>query len=338
MSNKITRREIIKQGGLALTALALPKSLSSFTKFNHMTDNKNLDVIIIGGSYAGLSAAMALGRALRNVLIIDSGLPCNKQTPYSHNFITQDGEKPNVVAEKAKEQVLKYYTIKFLSDLAVGGKKTENGFVIVTKTGEEFTTKKLIFATGVKDIMPNINGFSECWGITVIHCPYCHGYEVKREKTGILANGDVAFHYAQLIRNWTKELTIFTNGKSTLTQEQTDRITKHNIPIIEKEIAYLNHENGHVRQIVFKDNSTIDLKAIYSRPAFEQHCKIPEILGCELTEQGLLKVNMFQKTTVENVFACGDNASPMRSVANAVATGNVAGAVVNNTMTEEEFQ
>lgn len=337
MNSEITRREIIKQGGLALTALALPFQLTAFSKINLMADHKNFDVIIIGGSYAGLSAAMALGRALRNVLIIDSGLPCNRQTPHSHNFITQDGEKPSVIAENAKAQVLKYDTLKFVNDLAVSGEKTENGFVIATKRGKEFKAKKLIFATGVKDTMPDIKGFSECWGITVIHCPYCHGYEVKREKTGILANGDFAFHYAQLIRNWTKELTIFTNGKSTLTQEQTDKITKHNIPIIEKEIAYFKHENGNVQQIVFKDNSAFELKAIYSRPDFEQHCKIPEMLGCELTEQGLLKVDMFQKTSIANIFACGDNTSPMRSVANAVAAGNLTGAIVNNGMTEEEF-
>lgn len=332
-----TRREIIKQGGLALTALALPFPLTAFTKYNTMKENNHFDIILIGGSYAGLSAAMALGRALRNVLVIDSGFPCNQQTPHSHNFLTQDGEKPNVIAEKAKGQVLKYDTVKFINDLAMGGKETENGFVITTKNNKSFIAKKLIFATGVKDIMPKIKGFSECWGISVIHCPYCHGYEVKAETTGILANGDFAYHYAQLIRNWTKELTIFTNGKSILTQEQTEQIRKHNIPIIEKEIAYLKHENGKVQQVVFKDNSAFELKAIYSRPPFEQHCKIPEQLGCELTEQGYLKVDMFQKTTLANVFACGDNTSPMRSVANAVAAGNLVGAVANNLMTEEEF-
>jgi len=332
-----TRREIIKQGSIALTALALPFPLTAFTKYNTMADNNNFDVIIIGGSYSGLSAAMALGRALRNVLVIDSGLPCNQQTPHSHNFITQDGEKPNVIAEKAKKQVLKYDTVKFLNDLATGGEKTENHFLITTQNNETFITKKLIFATGVKDIMPQIKGFSECWGISVIHCPYCHGYEVNAEKTGILANGDLAYHYAQLILNWTKELTIFTNGKSSFSKEQTDKISKHNIPIFEKEITHLKHENGNVKQIVFKDNSTFDLKAIYSRPAFEQHCKIPELLGCELTEQGYIKVDMFQKTSITNVFACGDNTSPMRSVANAVATGSLVGAITNNLMTEEEF-
>lgn len=333
----MTRREIIKQGGIALTTLALPFPLTSFSKLNLMTKNKNFEVIIIGGSYSGLSAAMALGRALRNVLIIDSGLPCNRQTPHSHNFITQDGETPNEIAEKSKNQTLKYETIKFVNDLAINGKQTEDGFAITTKKGEEYTAKKIIFATGVKDIMPEISGFSECWGISVIHCPYCHGYEVKSERTGILANGNFAFHYAQLIRNWTKDLTIFTNGKSTLTQEQTDKIIKHNIPIIEKEIEYLKQENGNIKQIVFKDNSEFNLKAIYSRPAFEQHCKIPEQLGCELTEQGILKVDMFQKTNILNVFACGDNTNLMRSVANAVATGNMVGSIVNNIMTEEEF-
>lgn len=331
----MTRREIIKQGTLAFAALSFP--LTSFTKFNRMTGNKNFEVIIIGGSYAGLSAAMALGRSLRNVLIIDSGKPCNRQTPHSHNFITQDGIKPNLLSGKAKEQVLKYETMKFLNDLAISGKKTEDGFIITTKTGATFLTKKLIFATGIKDIIPEIKGFSDCWGISVLHCPYCHGFEVKNEKTGILADGNFAYHYAQLIRNWTKELTIFTNGKSSLTQEQRDRITGHNIPINEKEIAYLKHENGNVRQIVFTDDETFDLKVVYSRTDYEQHCKIPESLGCELTEQGLLKVDMFQRTSVPNIFSCGDNSSAMRSVANAVSTGNVAGAVINNAMTEEEF-
>jgi len=302
-----------------------------------MTDNKNFDVIIVGGSYAGLSAAMALGRALRNVLIIDSSLPCNRQTPHSHNFITQDGEKPSVIAEKAKKQVLKYDTVKFLTDLAVNGTKTDKGFEISTQSGKLFSAKKLVFATGLKDIMPNIKGFSECWGITVIHCPYCHGYEVKNQKTGILANGDFAFNFAQLIRNWTKDLTIFTNGKSELTQEQTDKIKRHNISIVEREITSLKHKNGVVEEIIFADNSTFELKAIYSRPASEQHCKIPELLGCELTEQGLIKVDTFQKTTVDNIFACGDNTSPFRAVSYAISTGSIAGVVLNNAMTEEEF-
>lgn len=145
---------------------------------------KKYEVIIIGGSYAGLSAAMSLGRALRNVLIIDSSDACNKQTPHSHNFITQDGNKPAEISEKAKKQVLNYSTIEFLNDFVVSIEKKEN--FIIKSSNEIFEAEYLILATGVKDIMPNIPGFSECWGISVIHCPYCHGYEVKEQKTGFI--------------------------------------------------------------------------------------------------------------------------------------------------------
>ncbi|MEM8510284.1 MAG: NAD(P)/FAD-dependent oxidoreductase [Bacteroidota bacterium] len=302
-----------------------------------MTDTSSFEVIIVGGSFSGLSAGMALGRALRNVLIIDSGRPCNRPTPYSHNFITQDGKAPKEIATLARQQVKAYKTISFYEGLASGAKKTANGFELMTDIGNIFTARRLIFATGVKDIMPNIKGFAECWGRSVIHCPYCHGYEVRNERTGIFANGDFAFHYAQLLYNWTKELTIFTNGKSTLNQEQLDKIEHHQIPVVQKEIASFEHHNGKVSQIVFADNSTFQLNAIYARPDFEQHCKIPMALGCELTEQGLLKVDMFQETTVEGVFACGDNANAFRAVSHAVAAGTTAGAALNNKMTEEEF-
>lgn len=121
-------------------------------------------------------------------------------------------------------------------------------------------------------------------------------------------------HSGRLIHNWTKDLTIFTNGKSELTQEQTDELKRHNIAIVEKDIASLKHKDGVVEEIIFSDNSTFKLEVIYSRPPFEQHCKMPELLGCELTEQGLIKVVAFQKTTVDNIFACGDSTNPLRSV------------------------
>lgn len=302
-----------------------------------MTINTSFDVIIVGGSYAGLSAAMALGRSLRKVLIIDSGKPCNAQTPHSHNFVTQDGEKPGVIAEKAKQQVLSYPTIEFMHDIAVSGQKMESGFAVTTASGNVYAAKKLIFATGVKDIMPDLEGFDACWGISVIHCPYCHGYEVRNQETGILANGDAAMHYAQLILNLTKRLTIYTNGTPEFTAEQTATLKKRGIGIIETEIAGLEHDSGQLTHISFKDDSKTPADAVYARPPFTQHSGIPVQLGCELTELGYLKVDSFQKTTIDGIFACGDNTSMMRSVANAVATGNLAGAAVNSVLAGEEF-
>jgi len=173
-----------------------------------MVFNNSFDIIIIGGSYSGLSAAMTLGRAMKHVLVIDSGLPCNIQTPYSHNFLTQDGKPPSEISALAKEQVKAYPTVTFIDGLAINGNKTENGFEIELSTGDIFSGKRLIFATGIADAMPNIEGFEKCWGISVLHCPYCHGYEVKNEVTGILGNGDNAFELTSLISNWTSNLTL----------------------------------------------------------------------------------------------------------------------------------
>lgn len=302
-----------------------------------MTETTHFDVIIIGGSYAGLSAGMALGRALRSVLILDSGTPCNQKTPHSHNFLTQDGETPSSIALKGRQQVLNYPTVRIHKGLALSGRKTPDGFTITTEKEERFTAKKLIFATGLRDIMPEIKGYSDCWGTSILHCPYCHGYEVKHQPTGILANGDVAFHYAQLISNWTQDLTIYTNGPSEFNDEQREKLSQHQISIVEKRIAELTHENNHMKTIVFEDQTHAELNAIYARPDFTQQCVIPEQLGCEMTEHGVIQIDPFQKTTVDGVFACGDCANPMRAVSLAVASGTSAGAVANNDLISEEF-
>jgi thioredoxin reductase len=302
-----------------------------------MKDKRNFDVVIVGGSYSGLSAGMALGRALRKVLIIDSGKPCNRQTPYSHNFITQDGKTPNEIATLARQQVQKYDTVTFFEGLATAGTKTENGFEIETASGGTFAAKKLVFATGISDQMPDIPGYAECWGVSVLHCPYCHGYEIKNERTGILGNGEYAFEFSALISNWTRDLTLFTNAPSSLTAEQTTKIKSHGIALVELEIERLEHAQGHLQKIIFKDGTFTNIKALYTRPAFQQHCTIPETLGCEMTEDGYIKVDAFQKTTVPGIFACGDNTTRMRSVANAVAMGTAAGAMVNKEIIFEDF-
>jgi thioredoxin reductase len=302
-----------------------------------MTDNTTFDVIIIGGSYSGLAAGMALGRALKKVLIIDSGKPCNRQTPYSHNFITHDGDTPTEIAALANLQVRNYHTVKFFDGLAISGTKTENGFEIKVEPGETFAAKKLIFATGIRDVMPDIEGFAACWGISVLHCPYCHGYEVRHEKTALLGNGEFVFDLAKLISNWTNDLTIFTNGTSTLTVDQLIQLEKHQIKIIEKEMDKLEHSNGYLQKIIFKDGTTAVIKALYAPTSFEQHCIIPAALGCELTDEGYIEIDTFQETTVKGVYACGDNTTRMRTVANAVAMGTTAGMIVSKKMIVEEF-
>ena len=332
-----SRRTFIKQSGLMATAFSLPLSFNPILKSIEMKNKKHFDAIIIGGSYSGLAAAMALGRALRKVAIIDSGKPCNIQTPHSHNFLTQDGKTPKEITTLAKQQVLTYDTVEFFNDLATKAIKVENGFEIQTESGKILTSAKLIFATGIKDKMPKIKGFSECWGITVLHCPYCHGYEVKTETTGILGNGEYGFDFSKLISNWTTDLTLFTNGKSTLTLEQSKILEKHHIQIVENEIDALKHNNGQLEHIIFKDGTKKTIKAIYTKLPFEQQSNLFEKLECELNDDGYIKIDAFHKTTQKGIFACGDNVTKMRTVANAVAMGTTTGMMVNKELIEEKF-
>ena len=302
-----------------------------------MKKERQFDIIIVGGSYSGLAAGMALGRALRNVLIIDSGNPCNKQTPHSHNFLTNDGKPPKEIASLAKQQVSMYGSVSFLKGLAIAGTKTANGFDIQIETGETFSSRKLIFATGIKDTMPDIPGFAESWGISLLHCPYCHGYEVRHQKTGILANGDVGYELSSLISNWTNDLTLYTNGNSTLSDQQRSKLGKHKISIVESEIESLENENGYIKKIVFRNGVKTNVQALYAKLQFTQHSSIPQTLGCELTQDGYIQIDQGYKTSVQGIYACGDNTTRMRTVANAVSAGTTTGLMVNKELIEDDF-
>lgn len=296
------------------------------------------DTIIIGGSYSGLSAAMALGRSLRNVLVIDNKKPCNASTPHSHNFITHDGAPPATIAAEAAKELTTYKTVTLREDTVASVSGSNNSFIVSTTSGGTVGAKKLLFATGIRDIMPEIEGFAECWGISVLHCPYCHGFEVRDRKTAILANGAAAFELGKLISNWTSDLVIVTNGVSAIAEENLRIMMKRGLKVIEKEITRLEHETGNVKGIAFADGSVLEVSAIYARPTFVQHSLLPEKLGCAMQETGHIMVDDLQRTTVKGIYAAGDCCSPFRSVANAVAAGSKAGAAINRELIDESFR
>lgn len=301
-----------------------------------MNQKIDYEVIIVGGSYAGLSAAMALGRSLRRVLVIDSGNPCNKTTPFSHNFLGHDGMTPHEVREQAKNGLMRYQSVTYQNGLVEDVVQKDSYFEVMTDN-KTFTSKKILFATGVTDTIPNTPGFAECWGISILHCPYCHGYEVHNKKTGIIGNGDMGYELAKTISHWTNDLTLYTNGTSTLSPEEVLKLNKHNIKVVENAIESMEHENGYVKRLHFADTDPDDLEAVYTQLPFMQQCSLPEKLGCELTEKGFIHVDKCLETTIPGVFAAGDCLSLFRSIAHAVASGNKAGAIMNKCLIEEEF-
>lgn len=301
-----------------------------------MESTQNFDVIIVGGSYAGLSAGLILGRSLRKVLIINSGKPCNWQTPHSHSFLTRDGETPGQLAAIAREQVLRYPTVRLLNGKASTVHKQDEVFVVETETGQTCRARKLLLATGVTDQMPDIRGFAQCWGISVLHCPYCHGYEVHSQKIGLLANGDVAFEMVHLIRNWSKDLTLFTNGESTLTPEQTEKVKALPVSIVENPVTEIAHTDGYLKNIRLANGQVYPLHAVFARVPFKQHSGLAEQLGCVHTETGLIGVSEFGETSVKGVFAAGDNSSFFRQVVVASANAVKAAGWINRELIGEE--
>lgn len=302
-----------------------------------MTNQQNFEVAIIGGSYAGLSAAMTLGRARRRVVIIDSGKPCNRQTPHSHNLITQDGKTPAEISAIAREQVLAYPTVNLRPGLVTGVSGENGAFTVSLEDGQSLQAKKLIFTTGIRDIMPDITGFAECWGISAVHCPYCHGYEYSDARTGVLVNGEMALEYVRLIRNWTSDLTVYTNGPATFDGEIREKILATGADIIEQPVTSLDHQNGYLKTLHLNDGTIREITAFYHRPSFVQHSALPEELGCALTTHGYIQTDEAQKTTVPGIYAAGDNSGAFRGLTGALAAGTVAGARLNHELINEQY-
>ncbi|QNH63328.1 NAD(P)/FAD-dependent oxidoreductase [Hymenobacter sediminicola] len=302
-----------------------------------MEPDSIVDVVIVGGSTAGLSAALTLGRALRRVLVLDAGHPCNRQTPHSHNFFTRDGETPAQLLALGRAQLQAYPTVALHTASVVQAQKNAADFELTTDDGRTFRSKRVLLATGLQDQLPDLPGFAECWGISVLHCPYCHGFEVHGQSLGVLGNGDVGFEFARLIQHWTPDLRLFTDGPSTLSAEQTRQLQAHSIRIIETPLTEMEHEAGQLHHLRLADGTREPLNALYARVPFTLPGTLHQQLGCALTEQGFIKADEVGRTSVEGVSAAGDNSSPMRQLAMAAANGSKAAAFLNNNLIETAF-
>lgn len=296
-----------------------------------MKATPSYEVLIIGGSYAGLSAAMALGRARRSVLVLDAQKPRNRFTPHAHNLLLHDGDAPADLAARARQQVAAYPTIALLTAEATAATKLPDGSFEVATTQGTFGARYLLLATGLRDQLPAIPGLAECWGKSVIHCPFCHGYEVADQPTGFLLNGELVGHQATLLRNWTHNLTAFTNGPATFSEAVRQQLATQGIALEESPITEFLHKDGQLMGLRLADGRHLPLPVLYASPTppWHQASALPAQLGCALTEQGLLHVDAQYQTTVPGVLAAGDCCTGMHQLAGAIAAGNMAGAMLS---------
>jgi len=292
------------------------------------------DAIVIGGSFAGLSAATYIARARRSVCVIDTGKPRNRFAAHSHGFFAQDGNDPHIMLAVARSQVAAYPTTTFIHEEAETATRQADGFSVRLATGEAVEGAALVLAFGISDELPAIPGLAERWGRSVIHCPYCHGYEFSGQRLGVLNVSPMWAHQAMLIPEW-GPTTVYLNGGDLPDEKSLAELEQRGVAIEQAPIKALHGRGTDLSEIEFADGRTSRLDALFIGPRNRLNSDIAQQLGCEMEETPLgriVRTDALKMTTVPNVYAAGDIVRGAHSVAWAVADGVTAGVAVHRSL------
>lgn len=288
------------------------------------------DVIVVGGSYAGMAAALQLLRARRKVLVIDAGQRRNRAATSAHGFLGHDGSDPAVIASTARAQLERYPTLRWLEDSAVAASGGRDDFKVTTSDGADHHARRLLLALGVSDALPQVPGLAERWGRSVFHCPYCHGYELDLGDVGVVAAGPMSVHQAKLLAEWGR-VTLFANGVLELDPAAADELSARGIGI---EPVRIDRIEGHA-DVVLEDGRRLGFAGLFTAPRNAPASDIGERIGCELMDTPMgtqIRTGDNRETSIPGVFACGDAARAPHSVSLAVGDGAWAGAQVHQSL------
>ncbi|MGI4823851.1 MAG: NAD(P)/FAD-dependent oxidoreductase [Janthinobacterium lividum] len=299
------------------------------------------DVLIVGAGSAGLSAALTLGRCRRRVLLTGGGAPRNAPSPAVHNFFTRDGIQPAALLSLGYEQLAPYPTIEVKEAKIKSLTKLPKGFEAKGENAKgqaiTLTARRVLLATGVEDVLPPLPGFRELWGSSVLHCPYCHGYEVRDQPLAVYGRGKAVVGLALLISRWSSDVVVVTDGPGHLTDYARERLRRQRITVREEAIARLvGTADGGMRCIEFTDGTYLERAALFLHPEQEQRSTLAAELGAHHTSKGALWVNKNAQTTVAGLYAAGDMVPGQQQALLAAASGSKAGICLNEGLTREE--
>jgi thioredoxin reductase len=292
------------------------------------------DAIIIGGSFAGLSAAMYIARARRSVCIIDTGVPRNRFAAHSHGFFAQDGSAPGAVLATARAQVAAYPTAAFIAEAAISAAREPDGFSVKLATGAVLESARLVLAFGIADELPAIPGLVARWGQSVLHCPYCHGFEFSGQRLGVLHLSPRSIHQALLIAEW-GPTTLYLNGAAAPDDAALAQLQQHGVAIEPAPVRALHGEGAQLAAIELGDGRTAGVDALYLGPRTHLNSEIAQQLGCELDEGvfgSIIRTDDTKMTTVSGVYAAGDITRSAHNVTWASADGVTAGMAVHRSL------
>ncbi|MFC4654086.1 NAD(P)/FAD-dependent oxidoreductase [Rheinheimera marina] len=287
-----------------------------------------LDCLVIGGGFAGLSAAMQLARGQRSVVVLDAGEPRNRFSSQSHGFFTLDGVSPAEILKRAWAPLLAYPTVSRAAlGRAVQATKTADGFVVASTDGHSWHSKSLVLATGVTDTLPAIPGLAERWGKTAIHCPYCHGYELRNQPTVVIASSPHSVHQAAILPDW-GPTTYCTQGQFEPDAEQLEMLQRRGVRVERSPVVAVEGEGQQIDAVRLADGRRLAAAAVYLAPKTSFGHQLAEQLGLAV-QPGMtgpvVVVDEMKQSSVPGVFVAGDNSSPMHNATLASAAGVLAG-------------
>jgi thioredoxin reductase len=303
-------------------------------------DTKPYDVVVIGGGAAGLSAATTLARALRSVLVIDSGNPRNAPAAGVHGYLSRDGINPGELLSIGRAEVLSYGGT-VVDGEAVSARPTPSGFEVLLGDSRRFLGRRLLVTTGLTDELPPIDGLREQWGKGVVHCPYCHGWEIRGQRIGVLGTGPLSIHQALMFRQWSPEITLFLNNTVEPTDEEWDKLAARSVRVVEGAVASVDAVDGALTGVTLGTGQSFSVAALAVGSRMEARSALLESLGLQAQEHPsgaghFIETDIVGATAVPGVYAAGNVSNLMAQVVTAASEGVMVGARINADLIEEE--
>jgi thioredoxin reductase len=298
-----------------------------------------LDVIIVGGGPAGLSAALVLGRACRRVLVFDDGRPRNYATRAVHGFLTRDGIGPFELRRIGLEELRQYDTVRIEdAEVAAATREADGTFRVDLHDGRRFTARRLLLATGVADILPTIPGFDDLYGRSVFHCPYCDGWELRGQPLAVYGCERRGYGLSIELLGWSRDIVLCSDGSCQLDRDELATLDRNGIKVREERIARLEGTDGILERIVFENGDVLPRRAVFFTTGQVQASRLATQLGCEFNEKGTVRTGPYEMTHVPGLYVAGDASRHVQWVVVAAAEGAEAAYAISQDLIKETLR